>query len=92
MQVYNFPCLLKMDSDDTINISPVEQYISHVLPNLTERESHTILEKLLEIGVESPSDFQFVTEEDLVDLQLRPVQTRKLLTGFKTYNQGINVL
>ena len=55
--------------------------ISSVLPSLSATDVDHILQKLSEIGVESLSDLQHVTESDLVPL-LKPVQARKLLSAW----------
>ena len=59
-----------------------ESLISNACPNLTPEISDKLLQKLRELGVTKPEDWNYVMEKDLVPL-LKPIQARKLVEQAK---------
>jgi len=61
--------------------SSLEDAVQRVLPSLTGALLGSVIDKLLEDGVEDVPDLKFVQEKDLVGI-LKPIQVRKLLTAW----------
>lgn len=62
-------------------MNDLKQKVVDILPNLAPSVVSSVVEKLVNCGVESLSDLQYVTEGDLTGL-LQVVQIRKLLTAW----------
>lgn len=56
--------------------------ISEALPELSDVTREILEETLQSLGVESPDDFQFLKEDDLMSA-LRPIQARKLVSAWR---------
>ncbi|XP_038065729.1 uncharacterized protein LOC119735862 [Patiria miniata] len=69
-------------SDDTDGLHLLQTYIEDTLPSLKREQVCSILDKCLEVGVDKPTDFKYVSEGDLSELNLKKVQLRKLLSAF----------
>lgn len=59
--------------------------ILRALPTNVENTTELLIERLLELGVESKDDLQFVQEHDLSSI-LPAIKLRKLLSAFKMGN------
>ena len=55
--------------------------ITEALPDLPDVTREILEETLQSLGVETPDDFQFLKEDDLLSA-LRPIQARKLVAAW----------
>ncbi|KAF5907891.1 uncharacterized protein DAT39_002437, partial [Clarias magur] len=62
----------------------IKEEVTSVLPSLPEDTLNLLVEKVLNQGVESKEDLQYVKEEDIVEL-IRPIQCRKLLKAWSAH-------
>lgn len=81
----------KMSSSDhdTIDLEVLNDYVAHILPAVSSIHRAEIVEKLLEVGVEKPSDLQYVDEGDLELLNLKKVQARKLIKDWDKFKGNV---
>ena len=75
------------DDRDTVDLEILTEYISKAVGALSTK-INDILDKVLELGVEKPSDFQLVNEDDLDGIGLKKIQIRKLLKSFEAARQA----
>ncbi|CAN8032349.1 unnamed protein product, partial [Ixodes persulcatus] len=68
----------------------VKEQLDAALPNLTSGEVESVLNKFMSLGVDCPSDLDFLTEGDLAGI-LKPIQARKLVAHFKLQSKYNNV-
>lgn len=66
----------------------MKNIIKKLLPTLEEGRLDSVAQMLLESGIESIDDLEYVQESDLISL-LKPIHARKLLAAWKsTTNSG----
>lgn len=66
-------------------VEELRAIILRALPTNVENTTELLIERLLESGVESKDDLQFVEEHDLSSI-LPAIKVRKLLSAFKMGN------
>jgi len=71
-------------------MSICKEDISAILPNLSVDDVSSVVNKLLDIGVESADDLQHVKESDLVPT-VKPIQARKLITAWSQGQSQLDV-
>ena len=59
----------------------IERNIKAILPNLLQQTVDMVVKTMLDSGVESINDLQYIQENDLQHL-LKPIQSRKLLSAW----------
>lgn len=67
----------------------IKEEITSVLSSLPEDTLNLLVEKILNQGVESKEDLQYVREEDIVEFIL-PIQCRKLLKAWRVHGISLN--
>ncbi len=65
--------------------SQIEEYVQQAVGSSSTSLVDDIVDKVKEIGIEKPSDFQYMDESDLDCLGLKKIQLRKLL---KSWEEG----
>lgn len=60
----------------------LESSVLTVLSNLEKNRVDSVVQKLIELGIDSLKDLKYVEENDLKDI-LPPIHIRKLLTAWK---------
>ncbi|KAI7802538.1 hypothetical protein IRJ41_012769 [Triplophysa rosa] len=71
-------------------MDPVEDIIKKALPMLQERDYYNVLTHLAGMGVQTDSDLQFVTLEDMKDV-IPPIAVRRLIHYIKKSGEPANV-
>ncbi|XP_053333205.1 uncharacterized protein LOC128506653 isoform X2 [Clarias gariepinus] len=66
----------------------IKEEITSVLPSLPKNTLHLLVEKVLNKGVETKEDLQYVKEKDVAEL-IRPIQCRKLLKAWSAHGTEI---
>ena len=64
-------------------MEPVKELVKRVLPKLSSDTLEALLARLIELGVTSVEDLMDVEADDLKDLTLTLVQSRKLIRIFR---------
>lgn len=60
----------------------IREAILSTLPRIPEESLSRMVEKLIQQGVETEEDLQYVREEDIQEF-MKPIQCRKLLDAWK---------
>ena len=77
-----------MSSSEIKSTGPDDYGISKILPQLDQEKVLAVLQRLSECGVCDENDLDVITEEDLrEDKLLNKVQARKLVSGWKNYQE-----
>ncbi|XP_056599279.1 uncharacterized protein LOC130417623 isoform X1 [Triplophysa dalaica] len=72
--------------ESEMNISSITSAIDVILPDLPITTKQSLEDTLKSLGVDTPEDFRFLQESDLVAV-LRPIQARKFISVLKETTQ-----
>ncbi len=74
---------MSSSDEDAIDLNIIEEYICQTLPTISTTIRNELMEALLDLGVDKPSDLEYVTASDLLNIPLELVQKRKFLEKWK---------
>lgn len=77
--------------ESEMNISNINSVIEDVLPDLPITTKKSLQDTIKSLGVETPEDFRFLQESDLVAV-LRPIQARKCISVLKETSKSMHLL
>lgn len=72
-------------------VGELREIILKALPSNNEDTTQLLIDRLVDSGLESKDDLQFVQQEDISDI-LPTIKLRKLLNAFKMGNYNLSLI